>query len=1165
MAGILGGTTTKKGVIGGSSGTTGLLGSTQNLTTSSGLYDVAAKSGLQKQADEILAQKGEDANKIFSGGMFTDIFDALNTLDYGVVGMLKGKSFADGIKNRESFTDKDALGGSLAGTVVGTLLDIAVDPLTYIAPATILSKIPGATKAGKAIKVIAEESKVGKYLGEKFIWMFGQDPVFKNAIEKSIKNIGVSQSSINKLVEGISQLPTDKVSQLLTKDDTGRFIRRNIDELSGFTDDELFAVSKTYSVLDDLGKEAVDLGLLSKGKWEENVGQYIKNTYDKFELEKGKGIFGFAKGGVKGQKKRVEGLTEKGMKELGQIDNPAYLLLRSMTDLSADVENVKLFNQIAKTFGSDVAKEGFEKMPTGAKFFTTSTGEKIQTYTKIKELNKSLKQPLKDLKNTFKADRKTLSEINSLEKELDKLSGLREDEFYKFFSEGAPITKTSTIARKLGTIPDNLVSIASKIKNYDSYEKFFDSRVGIEVEKLFQEGVLERSGFKSIKDFYESAIGKYVPESEKIITKDADIIPEFVVKGDKIIEKKAGKEVSRNMDEVEKKLYETKIAKEGLPLKSRIKENAKPSLKESTFKDLDLLKQKITNFNKGYRFAAKEIKENQSKIIEVIRDNFNLIERGKFLAKIKNATTKEKTLSLIDDLEESFKNILAKNSELYGQDSLNKLISIQKQIEKLTPKLENIKDIDKKSIDDSYRFLEDTINGIQMEKQGLRESLSGIKTGELAGKYVPAPIYRYFTELEKAKSEADKGWSKLVGAFKYNKVILNPATHARNIMSNAILNYWKLGVNPITNANDYAEAFAEISKGSGKWISEARTAGYGIDSFAANELKNNFLQGSSGLAGKAKKGLDKLADMYQQEENFAKLTAFIAQRKKGIGIEDAWKAAESATFNYAQVTPFIRRLRQSIWGYPFITFTLKATPLAAETALKRTGRVSVFGKIKISIENQTDQKELEKERKNEPAWIRNGFYVKLPMKDSNGNSAYFDMTYIIPFGDLASGQFMEGKVSRETGLEAGKAQTLVSKSPALNLISEIAKNEDFYGDKIWKDSDTQEKQLGDLFRHITKTLAPPMVSEQLPGGYIQQGTKQGQRRQKGIFTKTTEEEKKQTLTATEQLMKQFGMKIQPMNADIQETYMEWEKKKALESLLGEAGVVKEFQRTYIPK
>ena len=106
------------------------------------------------------------------------------------------------------------------------------------------------------------------------------------------------------------------------------------------------------------------------------------------------------------------------------------------------------------------------------------------------------------------------------------------------------------------------------------------------------------------------------------------------------------------------------------------------------------------------------------------------------------------------------------------------------------------------------------------------------------------------------------------------------------------------------------------------------------------------------------------------------MAAFIHHRKKGIGIEKAWKAAESATFNYAQVTPFIRRVRESLFGFPFITFAYKAAPVAVETALKHPRRISVIGKTKNAIESMSDLKELERERATEAPWIRDGFYIK---------------------------------------------------------------------------------------------------------------------------------------------------------------------------------------------
>jgi hypothetical protein len=136
----------------------------------------------------------------------------------------------------------------------------------------------------------------------------------------------------------------------------------------------------------------------------------------------------------------------------------------------------------------------------------------------------------------------------------------------------------------------------------------------------------------------------------------------------------------------------------------------------------------------------------------------------------------------------------------------------------------------------------------------------------------------------------------------------------------------------------------------------------------------------------------------------------------------------------------------------------------------------------------------------------------------------------------------------------------MSKAPLFNVIKELSKNEDFYGDKIWQDSDDTYKQLGDIMTYLTKTYMPPPIADQIPGGYKTDGT----RRQKGIVGAMQPGNTEQR-TMREEMLKYVGMKIQPIDADIQESYQEWNKRKALETLLTEKGLLKEFKRTYVPK
>lgn len=816
----------------------GLIPRTADLKTSKGLYDLATKVGLKNQADRIVQlNSGEDTKKIFSGGFISDTFDVLNALDYGVVGLLQGKGFKRGIQERSSFSDQDALGQYGArGAIAGLVLDIAVDPLTYAggfgllgkaSKASGLSKLAelakGAVFGKKVLKsiegvgdiknltrlyeTVEGGTKLGKYLGSKFAWMFGVDPIYRQAWERSVKNIGVTTQYVSKLGKSVAGLAPETAAKILVKDEAGRFLRRPLAELAqNLKPEELKPVAEFYSTIDNLGKEAVDLGLLSKETYEKNIGEYIKNAYTEYETTKGTGLFGFTRTGIKGIKKRkqVADVAEFG---LTQVDNPAYLLFKSAADLTRDVENAKLLRIVNRQLATDVAQDGFTQLGSGKKW-----GE---------------------------------------------------------------------------------------------------------------------------------AAGKFIPDNVKMY---------------------------------------------------------------------------------------------------------------------------------LDEIVEPSKDTLARRA---------------------------------------------------------------------------------------------------VANFKFFKVVMSPGTHARNILSNKALNYWKLGMNPLDPRVIKTDSIAlsEIAKGSGKWIDEATPLGYNLDTFASAEMRGLLEQVDPSVLGKAKSSWSnikkKLGDLYQAEENYAKLSAYIFNRSyKGLGPEEAWKAAESATFNYAQVTPFVRKLRESLFGFPFITFTVKSTPVALETALKNPQRISVIGKIKSSIEGQSDPEETARERASEPAWVRNGFYIKLPMKDKEGRSAYFDMTYILPFGDLLAGNFFERSQNLETGVPEGATSAALRRSPFLNLVGELYKNKDFYGNSIWRESDPTEKQLTDVMRHLTKAYLPNIATDFLPGGY----NRRGERQQRGVLGAAKPNEKPdQKRTVAQELLRLIGAKIQPIDADIQETYQEWNIKKGLSTLLRDNGIVDDFNVSYIPK
>jgi len=65
-------------------------------------------------------------------------------------------------------------------------------------------------------------------------------------------------------------------------------------------------------------------------------------------------------------------------------------------------------------------------------------------------------------------------------------------------------------------------------------------------------------------------------------------------------------------------------------------------------------------------------------------------------------------------------------------------------------------------------------------------------------------------EMERPLSGVEKGLGKLVGSWKFGKVILNPAGHIRNLFSNVILNSWE-GLSP-HRVDIYKESLDELAK-----------------------------------------------------------------------------------------------------------------------------------------------------------------------------------------------------------------------------------------------------------------------------------------------------------------------------------------------------------------
>jgi len=107
--------------------------------------------------------------QIFSGGVFSDIIDVLQIPQYALTGLFSGKGVITGVKERMMPSEALGITGKpgIWDDVAGFLVDVALDPVTYIggfgltSSGKAASKGVAATKLLKAEKTLATAKKLG--------------------------------------------------------------------------------------------------------------------------------------------------------------------------------------------------------------------------------------------------------------------------------------------------------------------------------------------------------------------------------------------------------------------------------------------------------------------------------------------------------------------------------------------------------------------------------------------------------------------------------------------------------------------------------------------------------------------------------------------------------------------------------------------------------------------------------------------------------------------------------------------------------------------------------------------------------------------------------------------------------------------------------------------
>jgi hypothetical protein len=390
--------------------------------------------------------------------------------------------------------------------------------------------------------------------------------------------------------------------------------------------------------------------------------------------------------------------------------------------------------------------------------------------------------------------------------------------------------------------------------------------------------------------------------------------------------------------------------------------------------------------------------------------------------------------------------------------------------------------------------------------------------GALAGMYVPKEVMDHLSAYDGTmQNEIVKMYLSALSKWKEGKTVLNPVSHANNILSNltmahfAGVSYW--------DAGKYAGAVRDLMRND-PMVKEAQDAGLFLGTFSRADLLKDMPDQLKMLAGASEGKIAKagntvwnalsfflnkpLGKAYDAEDQFFRYLIYRDARKRGLESDDAVEYAQRFIFTYDDLPKTARIIRDT--ALPFFSYTYKVVPALASTALEKPWRFAAPAGILYGVnalfyamaqaagEGEDDDwleaarryitdpafrartKALEEsERANLPEWMKGMSAtlgtpkaIRLGMDDVTNLPLFLDVSKIFPGGDLLDAVNNSGGVAM--------LQPLTPSSPLLTTFVAMMANRDmFLGKDVTKGSDTQgelaEKRGEWLWRQFSPALA----------------------------------------------------------------------------------------------
>lgn len=431
------------------------------------------------------------------------------------------------------------------------------------------------------------------------------------------------------------------------------------------------------------------------------------------------------------------------------------------------------------------------------------------------------------------------------------------------------------------------------------------------------------------------------------------------------------------------------------------------------------------------------------------------------------------------------------------------------------------------------------------EKGLSKQALPDTKAyGALKGMYVHPKIYSDVTELNRIRSTFEQTYDAAIGSWKLGKVVLNPATHMRNKISNKIL------------LDMSGMGYGEQAKYALKALSHTRrkSEDYKIAQkyFARTtqikgELLDDILKTTSQAKGSGfEKGLNatkrgvkwitkKPSDLYQHEEFTNKFMKYLQQRDKGKSVIESIEQANKWLFDYGDLATWEKNIARRI--IPFYTFPRKALPRVLETMVERP---LTLAKYPLAAEAMTryslakleiSEKDWEQIQAVLPDYMDKGSYMLMPYRDDNRDLRFFDWTYILPWGELS-----------QIG-ETTNVGSILMSNPMVRIPAELATNKSIWsGRKIYDDEipwgemspEYRREQTAKGMKYFWGTIAPSLAPKGLYWDRMIEAAT-------GKPLKTTTGKEKKRLLPETIAHTLLGLRTQPIDVEDQKLYRLWDK------------------------